>query len=133
MSDQRESYWPTDFGVETEITPLTILKEQAVLLGERTKNVVKARVQTKLDEKMEVRHSLYLIVPTLGNYRYFLLSVHHKPEIYPIRIFDGTTDRELTAFSLDQFKEKLREILSSDRVRRIIGNLLTYATAPSSA
>ncbi len=60
-----ESEWPTDFGVETEITPLTILKEQAVLLGERTKNVVEARVQTKLDEKMEVRHSLYLIVPTL--------------------------------------------------------------------
>ncbi len=102
-------------------------------MGERTKNLVEGRVQTKVDEKMEFRHSLYLLVPTLGNYRYFLLSVHHKPEIYPIRTLDATMDRQEAASDLDQFREKLREILSSDRVRRIIGTLLTYATAPTSA
>jgi hypothetical protein len=133
MSNQRESYWPTDFGVEVEITPLTILKEQAALLGERTKNIVEGRVQTKVDEKMEFRHSLYLVVPTLANYRYFLLSVHHKPAIYPIQIFDGTSDREVTARDFEEFKEKLKEILSSDRVKRIIGTLLTYACEPASA
>jgi hypothetical protein len=127
MDTKRESFWPTDFGVATEITPLTILKEQAAFLGERTKNLIEGRVQTKVEDKMEFRHSLYLIVPTLSNYRFFLLSVHHKPAIYPIQIFDGTSDREITARDFDEFQVRLKEILSSDRVKRIIGNLLTHA------
>ena len=36
--------WPTDFGTVTTRSPLTILKEQAALLGSKTKNIVKASV-----------------------------------------------------------------------------------------
>ena len=133
MNDKRENYWPTDFGVDVEITPLTILQEQAALLGERTKNVVEGRVQTKVEDGMEFYHSLFLIVPTLGNYRYFLLSVRYRPAVYPIRVFDATTDREVEARDVDEFKEKLKAILSSDRVRKIIGTLLTYASSPTLA
>lgn len=128
MDNQRESYWPTDFGVAMEVTPLTILKEQATFLGQRTRNLIEGRVQTKVEDKMELRHALYLIVPTLSNYRFFLLSVHQKPGINPIRIFDATSDREMIARDFDEFTGTLEEILSSDRVKRIVGNLLTYAT-----
>jgi hypothetical protein len=129
MSEQRENYWPTDFGVPAEVTPLTVLKEQATFLGERTKNLIEGRVQTKVEgEAMKFRHSLYLVVPTLGNYRYFLLSVTHNPTIYPIEIFDATSERAIMARDFEEFKEKLREILSSDRVKRIVGSLLSYAS-----
>ncbi len=80
---------------------------------------------------MEFRHSLYLSVPTLGNYRYFLLSVQEKPGIYPIKIFDGTGEGWDEARSIDEFKEKLKGILSSERVRKRVGSLLSYATSPS--
>lgn len=129
MSITRENYWPTDFGVDTEITPLTVLKEQAALLGERTKNLVEGVVQTRPEDKAEFRHSLYLSVPTLANYRYFLLSVAEEPRGYPVRIFDGTSDTSFEAHDLDEFRERLKEILSSDRVRKLVGNLLRYASS----
>jgi hypothetical protein len=62
MNNQRESFWPTDFGVATEVTPLTILKEQAGFLGQRTKNLIEGRVQTKVEDKLELRHSFYPVV-----------------------------------------------------------------------
>lgn len=133
MNKPHESFWPDNFGVEPEITPLTILKEQASLLGERTKNLVEGSVQTGVGAELEFRHSLYLVVPTLTNYRYFLLSVHHNPSIYPLEIRDGTSNRMILSHNFDEFRENLKEILSSDRVKRIVSTLLAYAMEPSSA
>ena len=39
--------WPTDFGVGTEPTPSTILRQQGYILGERTKDVVYGEVEWK--------------------------------------------------------------------------------------
>lgn len=128
MSIMRENYWPTDFGVDTEITPLTVLKEQAANLGQMTKNLVEGVVQTRPEVNAEFRHSLYLSVPTLANYRYFLLSVTEEPKGYPVRIFDGTSDTSYEVQDLDEFRERLKEILSSDRVRKLVRNLLRYAS-----
>ncbi len=156
MNTQLESYWPADFKVETGATPLTILKSQAALLGEQTNNVVKGAVQTVPDEegsvspttdtatdasgeedqltsddRMRLRHSLYLCVPSLGGYRYFLLNVRENPGTYPVKIFDSTATKWYEAGDLEEFKGKLREILSSERVRRRIAILLNYASSGS--
>jgi hypothetical protein len=126
MSDE-EDFWPSDLGVATEVTPVTILKEQAARLGQRTKNFVEAKVFT-VAKSQGFHHSLYLFVPTLSNYRFELLSVYHLPSIYPIKIFDMTDDKQTEVSNLEEFKRKLREILSSDRVKRVVNNLMTYAT-----
>jgi hypothetical protein len=128
MDEQLEDFWPSDLGVVTEITPVTILKEQAARLGERTKNLVEAKVFTTA-KSQGFHHALYLLVPTLGSYRYELLSVYHSPSNFPIKVFDSTVDGQIEVLTLDEFKAILREILSSDRVRRIINNLISYATS----
>jgi hypothetical protein len=127
MNEQLEDFWPSDLGVVNDITPVMVLKEQAARLGERTKNLVEAKVFTT-PKNQGFHHALYLLVPTMGSYRYELLSVYDLPSIYPIKIFDMTSDQQSEAMTLEEFKKVLREILSSDRVRRVINNLLTYAT-----
>jgi hypothetical protein len=107
--------------------PVTVLRQQAGRLGQRTKNFVEARVSTQV-KSQGFQHSLHLLVPTLSNYRFELLSVHHMPSIYPIKIFDMTNDQQSEANTLEEFKSKLKGILSSDRVKRIINNLMSYAT-----
>jgi hypothetical protein len=39
-----------------------------------------------------------------------------------------TNDQTSEAKTLEEFRSKLKDILSSDRVKRIINNLMSYAT-----
>ncbi len=130
MSVQQEDYWPTLLGETTVITPVTVLKEQAALLGRKTQNLIVGRVESRPEEG-KFRHILYLMIPTLSNYRYFLLSITHDLSTYPLKINDATSSTAISADDLEDFRTKLKEILSSDRVKRIIETLLSYASAPS--
>ena len=82
---------------------MTILTEQAAYLGQRTKNLVEARVFTTI-QSPGFHHALCLLVPTMNNYQFELLSVYHLPSIYPIKIFDMTNDQQTEVTSLDEFK-----------------------------
>jgi hypothetical protein len=132
MSVQQEDYWPTHLGESPVITPVTVLKEQAALLGQKTKNLVMGKVESRPDEG-KLRHVLYLIVPTLSNYRYYLLSIAQDLSIYPLKINDATSSSSIYAQDLEDFRVKLKEILSSDRVKRIIETLLSYTLPPSTS
>jgi hypothetical protein len=127
MSVPQEDYWPEHLAEVPVITPATVLKEQAALLGQKTKNLIVGRVESRPDED-KLRHVLYLMVPTLSNYRYFLLSITNDLSIYPIKINDATNSTTISAEDLEDFRAKLKEILSSDRVKRIIETLLSYAS-----
>ncbi len=82
--------WPKDIGT-TEVTPpVTLLKEQATLLGEKTKNLVVGKV-VRLDnwsyaQPGHFAYDFYFVAPALGNYRYKLLTVSYPPEFYPLYI-----------------------------------------------
>jgi hypothetical protein len=78
-----------------------LLREQASLLGERTKGLVLGEVEsserpvegfeTYVDEALSAEtrvvhsHTLYLVAPALDNYQYALLSVEHDFQPYPCR------------------------------------------------
>jgi hypothetical protein len=82
--------WPQDIAT-TELTPpVTLLKEQGTLLGEKTKNLVVGKV-VRLDDwpwasPSDFVYSFYIVGPALGNYRYKLLTVSYPPEFYPLDI-----------------------------------------------
>ena len=87
--------------------PTMILNEQAILLGQKTKNIVTASVipfdPPKLlanlggiagmfepsDNKSKKVHTFYygflLVAPALNNYRYHLFTISHPIDLYPIR------------------------------------------------
>ena|ERR1035438_5790846 len=116
----------TDFWGEigtTEVkTPLSILREQAAALGPRTKNLVEAKVETKVIGRYFI-HSLYLVVPSLDGYTYELFKVRHEIDLYPIEVI-GTP---LTFATEDAFTAWLRVRLSSEETRRIVANLVAQA------
>jgi hypothetical protein len=129
MVDATENYWPAEINDAADPEPVAILKEQAALLGGRTKNAVEAIVRTTT-EAGTAYHSLSLKADALGDYLYKLLDVAH-PVIgrvgdYPITVQSsaGGPPREISGE--EEFREWLRAQLSSDYVRTAISNLLRY-------
>jgi hypothetical protein len=105
-------------------TPLAILREQAALLGAKTKNLVEASVSTKVYGDT-FRHSLILVVPVLDSYTYRLLTIDHGPGIYPVKVLgkDTLLDTE------QDFIDWLGATLSSPDTKRIVATLLAQVAA----
>ena len=122
----------TDFWGEIvpaqERTPLAILREQASLLGTKTKNLVEATVDTSVNPlaRNEFIHRFALVVPSLGNYKYELFRIEHGVAIYPIH----TSEPPALGLETEQeFTDWLHRKLSSAETKRIIANLLAQATS----
>jgi hypothetical protein len=117
-----------DFWGEIEATqqrtPLSILREQAGLLGAKTKNLVEASVKTHANGDTFV-HSLDLVIPVLDNYTYNLLTIYHGPSIYPVNVQFGESRFDTE----EQFIEWLCAKLSSPETKRIVSNLLAQVAA----
>lgn len=79
-----ENLWPEDIGGATHRTPLTILKEQASLLGQRTKNIVTAEVQRlAVNTLYAFNYRFYIVGPALENYHYGLFALSFDTRLYP--------------------------------------------------
>ena len=105
-------------------TPLSILREQAALLGAKTKNLVEASVKTRVNGDTFC-HSLELVVPALDSYTYKLFTICHGASIYPVVQPSKSTRLETE----EEFIEWLGAILSSPETKRIVSNLLSQAAA----
>jgi len=105
-------------------TPLSIMREQAALLGQKTGNVVEAKVVTEAQYNGYFFIAMDLVVPALDNYIYRLLKVTHPLSLYPVREdqppFEESANEE-------EFVRWLGTKLSSPETRRIIVNLLSQA------
>jgi len=137
----------TDFWGEIvpaqERTPLAILREQASLLGTKTKNLVEATVDTSVDPNGQFVHRFTLVVPSLSSYKYELFRIEHGIASYPIAVAPEVPSQlsrgpvNLTAMgplisqlqTEQEFVDWLRNKLSSDETKRIIANLLAQATS----
>lgn len=99
MSEARRNLWPDAINVTAIIPPVVILREQAALLAERTKGLVRGEIESRTEPVDEVEeylhqaispeelfthvHTMYLVAPALDNYQYALLSVRHDFQPYP--------------------------------------------------
>jgi hypothetical protein len=101
-------------------TPVSILKEQASLLGKKTGNVIEARVETSFSGG-EFSHRLLLVAPALDGYTYELLKFYHRAELYPVLAAGMQLDDE------ELFMKWLGTKLSSAETHRIITNLLSQS------
>jgi hypothetical protein len=106
-------------------TPVSILKEQAALLGSKTGHALEGQVETELLYPRTISHSFNVVVPALDNYAYHLFSIRHSAELYPVDA-DGA-DSALTTEA--EFTEWLRRKLSSPDTKRVVGSLLAQANS----
>ena len=109
-----------DIEFESIVTPAKILREQASLLGKKTQNMVEANVRTQTFRGL-FYHSFNLVVPTLDNYTYELFKISHAADLYPVMIVSEANEKLDTE---DQFKECVHQILSSEKTKRVVANLL---------
>jgi len=107
-------------------TPVAILREQASLLGAKTKNLIEATVFTE-SVRGSFRHVFNLVVPGLDHYTYNLFAIDHGIDLYPVTVLN----RDLKFETEEAFTNWLRTELSSANTKKIIGNLLTQVEGPS--
>jgi hypothetical protein len=144
MTEKAEDLWPADLGIAPIVTPAAILREQAALLGEKTKGVLEGTVET-LAIGVDVRHRFVILAPALGYYRYVLFQVHHSSiTLYPVFVDEepAMPQRALSSdFSLverlneasglpseEALRAWLRQTLASDVTTHIIRNLHAQAS-----
>ena len=136
MTQPRRDLWPEDLGSTIkEIAPVTILKEQASLLGQRTKNIVKAEVGSSVNPQDYVIDVFYLVAPALNNYKFALFEIRHSIEqLYPVTIASGTLNINVKIATEDELLDKLEQVLSHEKTIRIIESMLAQSGAgPSQA
>lgn len=82
--------WPDNVDKPTIKAPVSILREQATLLGQKTNNVVEATVErvesvwwASVDE---LKYAFLIVAPLLQGYRYRLFIMAHSLEFYPIKM-----------------------------------------------
>ena len=125
MQVNTEDFWG-ELGTATVRTPVSLMREQAALLGKKTSNLVEAHVKTD-SEGGRLVHRFHLIVPALDGYTYRLFKVSHGMEIYPVMVggYDPRNPLDSKQLANEQeFTDFLREILSAESTKRIILTLL---------
>jgi hypothetical protein len=124
MEPQARDFWPVDIGVVNFLTPSAILREQASLLGRKTKNLIEAEVVTGPHTDGSIMHQFYLVVPAM-DYSYRLFSVNHGVELYPLDIYFGSGPGPFArAASEEEFIGQLKNLLSSEKTKKVIQSLL---------
>lgn len=130
--------WPDEIEAIDEIkSPVTILKEQASLLGNKTKNVLKAEVRPTNRVGEEFSYRFFLVAPALQDYHYELFTIWHTITLYPVKFlvdseiaeeFKIGKDRTLNAHSEEKFIEILERILKSKKTVEVMQVLLAQST-----
>ena len=134
-----DDLWPDVNLKPTTQAPYSILREQAALLGKKTRNVVEAEV-SRIEGVSEFTYRFSLVSPVLGSYEYELFSVRHGVVFYPLYVKLDTYIREelRTAYQPDntgwvpirseeEFIKLLRDVFNSQRTRQVIQAILAQA------
>ena len=129
MVEQTLDFWPDLATARPKVTPLSLLKQQAALLGKHTSNLLEGVVRTRSGPGGTVGHRFIIRVPTL-EYMYELFEVsHNMVDLYPVRVDSGPhqtsyRDDHPLLRSEEAFLQWLKNVLSSDITKRVLGSLL---------
>ncbi len=121
-----DDFWPSNIADSQMTTPVIILKQQAALLGEKTRNLVQGEVLTQTVGNMFVHH-FYLSAPTL-NYKYELFQISHGISFYPLAWRLGNQEGSSLADE-EQFKEWLKTIFASQHTLNVVHSILAQVRA----
>lgn len=122
--------WPQDVVVSDVVSPLVIMRHQAGLLRQRTKNILEAEITTTALEGGRVQHEFQIVAPALDHYRLSLFRVEHRLSMpYPVKIYapifdDGFPLPHATASSQIEFLELIQTVFTSDSTKVAIQSLI---------
>jgi hypothetical protein len=131
MSD--ENLWGDIDQIPEVNSPKSILKEQAAFLDAKTNHILHGVVDDRTEHNRFV-FDLDIVVPSLNDYRYTVLTVSHGIDLYPVSIESSGAPRGPNGSMFDcddedEFKKALATILTSPRTKKVIASLLSQAKA----
>jgi len=110
--------WPEDIGHNIPSkSPAAILREQASLLGNKTKNIVTAEVKRNNIDNRMFYYEFYIVAPSYS-YRYKLFGIVYGIEQYPV--FFLIEDDDIKK-GLAEYKPNVLETLIQNSGRTIDG------------
>jgi len=112
-------------------TPVTILREQAALLGEKTRQVLQGDVRVHHNVGLNgFEAEFFITAPALDNYAYQLFSIQYPLAMYPLKIIATITGRPPRECPTEEkFVNELGIILSHAKVKKIISSLVAQSKA----
>lgn len=130
MPNGTDDLWPEEIGSIEGNPPITVIKKQAALLGDKTSNLVEGKV-TRTVEEDNVVISFYLNALALGDYRYKLFSVYHSiGNLYPVRTFGSDEqDRRDGIKDEAELNDYLRSKFKSEKTLAVIRSLIVQSRA----
>lgn len=116
--------WPEDIGGDQDVvTPSAVLKQAAAQLGQQTRHLIKAKVNTSVSDN-RLEHAFWIEVPSL-EYRYKLFQLAHDVDsFYPLATGQWIQGRELQLHTEDELKEYLKNTFASEKTKKLVGTLL---------
>ena len=127
MPTTTEDLWPSDIGVSGPVSPVSILRKQATLLGTKTRNLVEGKVELTQDNGKNFQYVFYLLAPALKNYRYRLFSLLYPVEFYPITINFEAKNKSFTAKDQDDYLTKLKVVFADEKTTSVIKALISQS------
>jgi len=129
MAKPNVDLWPSDLGNTDMVAPVAILREQASALGKKTNYVLSGEVETH-SSGGTISHFLYIVSPSLDNYKYEVLRVRHEVVFYPVHVrSDDAGLFEKEAKNEEEFIQLLKIIFSSEKLKRVINSLIVQSQA----
>lgn len=110
---------------------LELLREQGALLKQGTNGVLEGHTSVQ-GQQAWVDVAFFIVAPPINNYLYLLFTVHHGATPFPARVVkeaDDGGDRVIECQNIGEFKDTVRAILQSPRVREVVSGLLATASA----
>ena len=109
--------------------PINLLREQADLLTKMTNGLLTGIAHTQAAARRFNQLNSYLSVrvASLNNYEVTLIKVQQPLLLYPLHITDHIAAKSYDCSDYESFKVVLKQILSSDQMKKVLSGLLRQA------
>lgn len=119
-----EDYWPENLAAAEIVTPISIMREQAGLLGPKTNQQVTANVvPISARDQNEFAWSFQLNSTALGGYRYELFRVYHPVLLFPLMVV-WENNPVAQVQNENAFRGYLKKMLTSEQTKKVVAALL---------
>ncbi|MEL7142281.1 MAG: hypothetical protein AAGL08_08680 [Cyanobacteria bacterium J06573_11] len=110
--------------------PNKILKEQGAWLTEATDGSLIGETMLSNSQEQNFAATLRIKVPSLNSYVYNVVQISYPINIYPVTVSNLTeTKSKVVCKDVEEYKQTLKQILSSDKVKAVITALLAQVSA----
>ena len=126
MEKSNRDLWPDDIGVSNLRAPVTILREQAGFLSDKTLHIVEGLVKSQTSDENKFLHAFYLEAPALDRYQFYLFSIEHDTDFYPVKIL-SEGQSSFVAKSEEELMTQLANLFSSEKTKKVVHALIAQS------